>query len=81
MPKNYVKTEQNERRIRQGFAAIREGGGLDDRTNPDDADVVDALGDTLANLLHFAETQGLDFDNALRRARGHFAVERTGEED
>jgi hypothetical protein len=80
MPKKYVKTKQNERRAVCGFASIREG-GLDDSAGTSDADVPFAFVDTLTNLMHFAEQHGHDFDDLLRIARGHFEIERTGEED
>ncbi len=35
----------------------------------------DALGDLLANLMHFSDREGYDFDAALERARGHYGSE------
>jgi hypothetical protein len=39
----------------------------------------DALGDLLADLMHWADRTGYGFDEALDRARGHYGAETTGE--
>lgn len=77
----YVKTDQNARRAVQGFEAAKIGGGLEERTTPKDFDVPDAITDTLANLMHFAEQNGINFNEQLQAAQDHFAIERTGIED
>lgn len=41
------------------------------------ADQHDALADLLADMMHWADTQGLDFDHELRRARGYYEDEVT----
>jgi hypothetical protein len=38
----------------------------------------DGVRDLLADLMHFAKAEGLDFDNELRAAREHFVEERAG---
>lgn len=35
--------------------------------------------DLLANLMHYCDQQGFDFDGALNNARVHFAAEQRGE--
>lgn len=44
----------------------------------EDAETV--LGDFLADTLHWCRMGGVDFEEALRRGRGHFACETTGKE-
>lgn len=44
-----------------------------DRMPPEDLEA--GLQDALANLLHFARRYGIDFDQELRLAREHHAVE------
>ncbi len=39
----------------------------------------DALGDLLADLMHWADRKGYDFDAALDRARFHYEAETAGE--
>ena len=39
----------------------------------------DALGDLLADLMHWADRNEYDFDTALERARGHYHAETDGE--
>jgi hypothetical protein len=39
----------------------------------------DALGDLLADLMHWADRNQYDFDAALERARGHYEAETGGE--
>ena len=39
----------------------------------------DALGDLLADLMHWADRNQFDFDAALERARGHYDAETAGE--
>lgn len=41
----------------------------------DEEDEALRLSDLLANLLHYADQNGLDFDTCLDRARGHHAYE------
>jgi hypothetical protein len=43
-----------------------------DKTN---ADQCDALADLLADLMHYADAYGFDFDNELRRARNNYDAE------
>jgi hypothetical protein len=43
-------------------------------------DEEDALGDLLADLMHWSDRNDDDFDAALDRARGHYEVETVGEE-
>jgi hypothetical protein len=38
----------------------------------------DFVTDLLADLMHFAHAQGIDFDNQLRIARDHFYCEQNG---
>ena len=38
-------------------------------------DEEDALGDLLADLMHWADRNGYEFDAALDRARGHYEAE------
>jgi hypothetical protein len=42
-------------------------------------DQEDALGDLLADLMHWADRNGYDFDAALERARGYYEEETFGE--
>jgi hypothetical protein len=42
-------------------------------------DLEDALGDLLANLMHWCDRNNYDFDAALDRARAHYNAETTGE--
>ncbi|MBS0207756.1 MAG: hypothetical protein JSS27_02270 [Planctomycetes bacterium] len=42
-------------------------------------DLEDALGDLLADLMHWADRHNFDFDLALDRARSHYAEETAGE--
>ena len=44
------------------------------------ADEEDALGDLLADLMHWSDRNNFDFDAALDRARMHYEAETTGEE-
>jgi hypothetical protein len=39
----------------------------------------DALGDLLADLMHWADRNGYDFDAALERGRYHYEAETAGE--
>lgn len=41
------------------------------------ADQYDALADLLSDVMHWADTQGLDFDDELRRARNNYESEAT----
>jgi hypothetical protein len=45
-------------------------------TGTDDAD---ALGDLLADLMHWADRNDYDFEAALSRAQGHYEAETGGE--
>lgn len=54
-------------RIKRARAALN--------TVENNGDMADNLTDVLANLLHLAKDQGLDFDNHLRIARTHFEAE------
>jgi len=47
------------------------------RSEQDDAET--NLTDALANLMHFAEREGIDFEQAIDEARGHHAAELRGE--
>jgi hypothetical protein len=42
-------------------------------------DEEDALGDLLADLMHWCDRNNYDFDAALYRAQGHYEAETTGE--
>jgi hypothetical protein len=42
-------------------------------------DEEDALGDLLADLMHWSDRNGYDFDATLERARGHYEAETVGE--
>ena len=42
-------------------------------------DYEDSLGDLLGDLMHWSDRNNFDFDAALCRARGHYAVETAGE--
>jgi hypothetical protein len=42
-------------------------------------DQEDALGDLLADLMHWAARNSYDFEAALERARGHYEAETAGE--
>ena len=44
------------------------------------ADLEEALGDLLTDLMHWADRNNFDLDAALDRARSHYAAE-TGTED
>jgi hypothetical protein len=44
------------------------------------ADVEEALGDLLADLMHWSDRNSFDFDAALERARTHYEAETAGEE-
>ncbi len=48
-------------------------------TNADGDDIM--LRDLLANLMHWADRQGLNFDNELHYARDHYGVEKAEEEN
>lgn len=50
-----------------------------DRANSSGNDALD-LQDLLSDLMHFCDTQGLSFDDILRRARSHYAAETEGPE-
>lgn len=63
-----------EQNIAVGKAALR-AGSQDFGMNDLQTDLVD----TLANLMHAAEDEGLDFDQALSSAEGHFNDEQEGE--
>ena len=39
------------------------------------ADIEDALGDLLANLMHWADARGYAFELALQRAGDHYTAE------
>lgn len=78
MKTTYVKSEQNIGRANTGWEAVRIGGSLDERSKRDDSDAPDAITDTLANLMHLAEQIGVDFDEHLIIARGHYTTERQG---
>ena len=54
----------------KAIAAFRDATGTDRE---------DALGDLLADLMHWADRAGYGFNEALDRARGHYAAE-TAEE-
>jgi hypothetical protein len=43
------------------------------------SDEEDAVGDFLADLMHWCDRHNYDFDAALERARGHYEAETTGE--
>ena len=70
----YVRSEMNESRAEWAEAAIVK---FELETGTDRCD---AICDLLADLMHFAQQHGMDFDHELNKAREHFAVERTGEE-
>jgi hypothetical protein len=38
-------------------------------------DLCDAPGDLLANLMHWADRNNMDFEEVLTRARGHYEAE------
>jgi hypothetical protein len=57
----------------EGFNAHRVQRGIDILAGYDDQE--DGLCDALADLLHAAHHQGLDFADALRRACAHFRDE------
>lgn len=76
MTTKYVLTTENERRCEQGRQAAVAGSG----DLFDDEDATTAITDTLANLMHYAQMIGADFEDQLRIARNHFDVEATGEE-
>ena len=44
-------------------------------------DVEDAVGDLLADLMHWCDRNNYDFDLALERARGHYEAETLGEQE
>ena len=43
-------------------------------------DEEDAVADLLADLIHYCDRKGTDFETALDRARGHYEAETAGEE-
>jgi hypothetical protein len=43
------------------------------------SDLEDALGDLLADLIHWCDRNNFDFDAELDRARRHYAAETIGE--
>ena len=61
----------NDRRSEWAGDALRT---YQDVTGCDDGD---ALGDLLANLMHFSDRENYDFDLALGRARWHYQAEVT----
>ena len=74
----------NEERALRGYHAL----DAYMRQNGDEGDRQITLIDLLTDLMHYAHTQGrstpepdaLDFDEALRFARGHFENEQKGRE-
>jgi hypothetical protein len=44
------------------------------------ADYEDALGDLLADLMHWCDCDNFDFEAALFRARGHYEAETSGQD-
>lgn len=57
-------TAQRIKRARAALKTVENNGDFDDN-----------LTDVLANLLHLAKDQGLDFNASLSRARTHFEAE------
>jgi hypothetical protein len=62
--------QTNEDRAGFGYRAIV-AGSPDIGMNDDQTDVTDAL----ANIMHYCESKGLDFDMAVGSAEGHFSAE------
>lgn len=60
---------QNANRARSAGAALEEFHQLTG------TDFEDAVSDLLANLMHWCDRAGQDFDQELRRARSHYAAE------
>ena len=55
--------------------AERAGAALQHYQSVTGADCEAALGDVLADLMHWSDRNNLDFETALFRARGHYEAE------
>ena len=64
--RNACIQSSNQHRIDSAQSALETYDGADD----------ERLIDLLADLLHFCDASGLDFDHALKLARTHSCVER-----
>lgn len=62
-----IYAREHARRVNAGRAAAEHGSESDEPR--------EELVDTLTNLLHYAGSTGLDFEDALRLARSHHAAE------
>lgn len=72
MPSGTISVESRED---AGRVAVEEHARA---TGNENDDYAAQLGDLLANLLHFCEREGVDFDEALSTARMNFEHERGG---
>lgn len=63
----HIRDEEHARRVEAGRTAAEYGSESDEPR--------EELIDTLTNLMHHAGSAGLDFDDALRVAREHHAIE------
>lgn len=86
MPSARLHTDEIDtlyKRVQAGSRAIFYGARRPGADEPEEQN----LSDTLANILHFCDaynascgpSERIDFDNALRLARGHYEAERKGE--
>jgi NTP pyrophosphatase (non-canonical NTP hydrolase) len=66
----------NTEHINQDRTAIA-AGLIDAFKGKTGTDQCDALADLLADLMHYADVYGFEFNEELRRARGHYAEEAT----
>ncbi len=64
----------NDDRRAKGEGALRYAGLYFRGKEPEES-----LIDLLADLMHYADREGLDYNDALRIARGHFRNERESE--
>lgn len=60
---------------RNASRARSAGVALEEFHHQTGADVEDAVSDLLANLMHWCDRAGQDFQQQLRRAEGHYAEE------
>lgn len=65
----------NDDRANRGFDAVVTGSDYHA-----DEDMLNAIGDTLANIMHLCERDGIDFQNRLAVAEDHFKAELADEQ-
>ena len=74
-------TRTNAHRVREADALLRAFHGLTGVDPSPEADGPDtALADLMAHLMHWAEAQGVDFEQCFRNGKRHFTAEALEEE-